>query len=57
MIPMDCIKSQSHSDWPTAYEYGSEKRSSKWLTGEDGGFSIKEIQIYQVREEAMTMDL
>jgi hypothetical protein len=46
MISVDCIKSQSHSDWPTAYESGSEKRTSKWFTGEEGAFSIKEIEIY-----------
>jgi hypothetical protein len=33
MISIDCIKTQSQSDWPCAYESGPEKRTSKWLTG------------------------
>ena len=41
MISVDCIKNQSESNWPCAYEQGKEKRSSKWLTGEEGSFSIK----------------
>lgn len=57
MISVDCVKSQSQSDWPCAFESGPEKRSSKWLTGEEGAFSIKQIEVYEVKQEEMTMDL
>jgi hypothetical protein len=50
MISIDPIKNQSQSDWPCAYESGPEKRGPKWLTGEDGAFSIKEIEVYEVKE-------
>ena len=46
MISADPVKSQSQSDWPCAFEGGAEKKSSKWLTGEEGAFSIKEIEVY-----------
>lgn len=57
MISKEAIKTQSECSWPCAYEQGSEKRGSKWLTGEDGSFSIKEIEVYEVKEEEMIMDL
>ena len=43
MINMDPCKGKSQSDWPCAYEgsNGVEKKGSKWLTGEEGEFSIK----------------
>ena len=50
MISVDCVKSQSQSDWPCAFESGAEKRNSRWLTGEEGAFSIKEIDVYEVKE-------
>ena len=40
-----------------SYEMGSEKRGSKWLTGEEGSFGIKDIEIYEVEEGAMEMVL
>ena len=33
MISFDPIKQQSECSWPCAYENGSEKHNSKWLTG------------------------
>ncbi|CAM5999731.1 unnamed protein product [Sphagnum balticum] len=45
---IDCMKKQGECSWPSSYEMGSEKRSSRWLTGEDSTFSIKEIEIYEV---------
>ena len=57
MISADCIKTQCECSWPDAYENGGEKRSSKWLTGQQSAFSIKHIEIYEVKEEEMIMDL
>lgn len=41
MISVEPIKQQSECSWPCAYDSGSEKRSSKWLTGEESSFGIK----------------
>ena len=57
MISADCIKTQCECSWPDAYENGGEKRSPKWLTGQQNAFSIKHIEIYEVKEEEMIMDL
>ena len=59
MVSVEPCKEKSQSDWPCAYESGTgvEKKGSKWLTGEEGEFMIKEIEIFEVTEEAMVMDL
>ena len=48
MVSAEPCKEKSQSDWPCAYESGSgmDKKGSKWLTGEEGEFMIKEVEIY-----------
>ena len=57
MVAQDCIRSPSECEWPQAYETGRERHNSRWLTGEDSSFSVKYVEVYEVQEEAMTMDI
>lgn len=57
MISLDPIKIQSECAFPDAYDNNKEPRSPRWLTGEDSSFSIRCIEVYEVREEEMIMDL
>lgn len=57
MISLDPIRSPNECAYPDAYDDCKESRSPRWLTGEDASFTIKSIDIYEVREEEMIMDL
>lgn len=57
MISIDPIRTQSECSFPDAYDNNKEQRSARWLTGEDSSFSIKSIEVYEVKEEEMIMDL
>lgn len=44
MINTDCLLPNScECAWPDAYECNGNKRSPKWLTGEESSFSLKSL--------------
>jgi hypothetical protein len=57
MISLDPTRIQSECAFPDAYDTSKEPRSPRWLTGEESSFSIRSIEVYEVKEEEMIMDL
>jgi hypothetical protein len=57
MISLDPIRTQNECAFPDAYDNNKEQRSPRWLTGEESSFSIRSIEVYEVKEEEMIMDL